>query len=269
MTSTDCFEDGSMNSATFTRVTSPGLPSWPSLLLDTRHKRAVVSIRLATWRSWLWAHRASLLMGWCVNLWAGWWVWEWSELLADPLVGGCLAVLGFGVGGALTKPLFPPALDGFLARQVFASRSRVWFTPEVIAFRSRLYTNGVLLWRRWRDQPVQFKFDITSDPEAAEQRSAMTPAQAALGPRLQSAHLLRLVISTFDPSRVFTQATQANVVRSLPLLEVDLCDAQRLTVVLSTAAALTAAPVTRTVHQPGGVDIDASPSLNPNLGRRG
>ncbi|QDT57082.1 hypothetical protein Pan44_51480 [Caulifigura coniformis] len=245
-------------SSSFTTVTAPGLPTWPRLLFDAEKKRAIVAVRLATWRSWAYARMVSTLLAWSTNLLVGWWLWHRLGWISDPIGRGSLTFFGFSLAMTITKPLFPAAFDGFLARQVFPSRSTVWFTPERIAFRSRLYDRGIVLWRQWNGRPVQTRFDVTPDPEAAIERSVATDRQRMANRHVQTASLLRVIVRAFDPHRTVSQTQAVNLARAVPMLAVDLSDAARVTVVLSAAAAMTARSTAS--HQPSvadGQDIDS------------
>ncbi len=223
----------------FTIVTAPGLPTWPRLLFDAEKKRAVVAVRLPTWRSWACARTFSTVLAWSVNLLVGWWLWHRLVSIGDPIGRGSLTFFGFALAATITKPLFPAAIDGFLARQVFPSRSTVWFTPERMAFRSRVYDRGIVLWRQWNDRPVQLRFDVTPDPEAALERSVAADGQRMANRHLQTASLLRVIVTSFNPHRTVSEQQAVTLVRAVPMLAIDLGDAARVTVVLSAAAAMT------------------------------
>lgn len=247
----------------FEVISAPGLPTWPRLLLDKQRQRAVVTIRLATWRSCLHAHAMSKWAGWCINLTVAWLSWQRLGFIENPIGRGMLTLVGVCVVAAVTKPLMPAAFDHFLARRLFSRRSTVWFTPEAIAFRSRMYENGVVVPRNWQGHPVQVRFDTGPDPEAVTALSHQY-GQQRRGPGLQTARILRLVITAFDPQRNIARSTQGQLARAIPMLPLDLQDAQRLTVVLSAAAELTS-PVSFPTAQPvpgpdAGLDIDANPT---------
>lgn len=257
-----------MSKARYVRMTSPGLPSWPALMFDAEQRRGVISFRLVTWRSWVLADRTTrVINGICVLLFA-WWLWNWLGFFEEVIPRGFLTLLGSCMMMSFTTPILGRVLPGFLARQIFARRSTVWFTPDAIAFRSPLYANGVVIWRSWNNIPIQVRFDLTPDSAAAEARlnlprekdEATRFRNAHLATRMQSAHVLRLLISAFDPHRHATSSAPATMGRAIPMLEIDLHAAQQLTVVLAAAAALTAEVSLPTAPQHGGVDIDANPT---------
>ncbi len=240
----------------FTRVTTPGLPPWPGLNWDAQQKRAVVTFRLATWRSWERAFWLTKIAAWIINLLVAAYLWKWLIFIPNPIARGFLTFVGWGVSAAITKPLFPAAFAGFLARQIFAVRSTFWFTPQTIACRSPLYENQILLERHWQGHPVQVRFDISPDTDAQHQAalSAETPHQ--LRRQYQSAQLLRLIISTHDPHRSIPTASNSPLMRSIPLLEIDARNAAPVATVLTAATALTGRlPVVQT-PQTAGFDID-------------
>ena len=86
---------------------------------------------------------------------------------------------------------------------------------------------------------VSGRFAVTGDGEASEHRASLATRVARDLRHLDSARILRLVLSTVT-TRTTSSAALAASVRSIPLTEVDEQVAERLTVVYSTAAALTA-----------------------------
>ncbi len=252
-----------MSKKHYQRCTAPGLPPWPWLMFDKQQKQAVVSFRLATWRSGQQADRTSQLVVWSLTLVAGWWTWNRTAVIGNLIGQGFATFFLVVIVYMVLKALIPPAFGPFLARKLFARRSTVWFTPNEIAFRSRMYENGVVVSRSWNGHPIQIRFDMAPDPEAAEAR-AESPQGQGPDPRLQTAHVLRLVISAFDPRRSVSHSIQAPLARAIPMFPIDLQDARRLTVVLSAAAELTSAASIPTA-QPvpsldAGLDIDANPT---------
>ncbi|WP_437207143.1 hypothetical protein [Planctomicrobium sp. SH664] len=254
-----------MPEARFERITAPGLPAWPWLMFNEEHQRAIVSFRLATWRSGQQADRLSQQAAVGIALLIGWNIWN-RVAFFDNLIGQAIVTLiGFGCIHRVLSGWIPLAFSSFLARKVFARRSTVWFTPNEIAFRSRLYERGIVIPRTWNGHPVQIRFDVSSDPDAQEElaRSHRHQNHDARH-RLQSAHMLRLLISATDPQRSLGQSVQSPLARAIPMFQVDLHDAQRLTVVLAAAAQLTARiplPTAQSVPGPDdGLDIDANPT---------
>lgn len=242
--------------SSFNRVTAPGLPPWPGLYLDASQQRAVVSFRLATWRSWARACWLTKIAAWIINLLAATYLWQWLNFIPNPLARGFLAFVGWGISATITKPLFPAAFAGFLARQMFATRSTFWFTPQAIACRSPLYENHVLLERHWHGHPVQIRFDITLDTDAQQQASLSAETPHRLRRQYQSAQLLRLIISTHDPHRTIQTVSNGSLMRSIPLSEIDARDAAPVATVLTAATALTARMPKVQTPQTAGIDID-------------
>lgn len=245
----------------YQRHTAPGLPIWPLLLVDQERQHAFISFRAVTWHSYRRAMVASKLATVMIALFAGGLLWMQTASLESPLGRGGVAFLGFGVALALAKTFLPTTFEPFLARQVFARRSKIWFTPDQMAFCSPLYENGIVISRNWQDQLVRASFDVAPDPEAEEIKSQPYEPHQRFPAGLQSAQVLRLVITTLDPRRDVSNSAHAQVVRAIPMLPIDLHDAQHLTVVLAVAAELTTPPSFPTApfskNPSPGVDIDA------------
>ena len=240
----------------FTRVSAPGLPPWPELHWDAQQQRAFVSFRLATWRSWEQACWLTKIAAWITNLLVAAYVWHWLIFIPHPIARGFLTFVGWGISAMITKPLFPAAFAGFLARQIFATRSTFWFAPQTITCRSPLYQNQILLERHWHGHPVQIRFDITPDTDAQQQAYIAAETPHPLRRHYHSAQLLRLILSTHDPHRTISTASNSPLMRSIPLLEINLRDAAQLATVLTAATALTGRLPEVQTPQTAGFDID-------------
>ncbi len=241
----------------FVRVAAPGLPPWPQLYFDPTQQRAVVKVRLATWRSWELAHKTSTLIRWTINLCVMVWLWNRLAFPDLPLFRILFTLLGLTLCAALTKLLLPTALDGFFARQFFATTSKFWFLPNAIAFRSRLYESGILIERRWKNQPVLIRFDITPDPEAEQTETHPTRQQKPKDQRpRRRAQILRLILTTADQTQLITIQQNPTWMRAIPLLEIDQQDAARVTVVLTAAVSLTSQQHPTPEPKTPGLDID-------------
>ncbi|MBR9800411.1 hypothetical protein GYB59_01335 [bacterium] len=243
----------------FKRVTAPGLPAWPRLYLDAGQGRAVVPLRLTTWRSWERAYLTTQGMAVLLNLLAAAYAWHWLAFLPNVIVRGVITFVAYGVAATITKPLVPAAFAGFLARQLFSFRSTAWFTPHVVAFRSPLYENGVQLTRTWQGQPVQVRFDMGPDREAQTRLANQQSHAQQRRQHYQSAQLLRLVIATADPYRTPHAVNQMPTMRSLPLAEIDAEDVAAVVSVLTAASMLTGGRGETAKTHSAGHDIDTSP----------
>jgi len=238
----------------FIRVTAPGLPSWPRLYFHPEKRQAVVPLRLATWRSWERAYLTAGLVAWTINLLATAYIWNYLAFVENPIGRGMVTFVALGVVATVTKPLVPAALGGFLARQLFAYRSTVWFTPHVIAFKSPLYEGGVQLERLWNGHPVLFRFDMSIDADA-QSKLTLKETSNQLHRYYQSAQLLRLVITAADAQRWTATAHNAQM-RSLPILEIDGKDVSAVATVLTGAVALTTGQGSQVARSIPGHDID-------------
>lgn len=236
------------------RVTAPGLPAWPLLFLDPEKKRAVVTGRFAAWRSYEAAILCTKMLRAMLAVYLVWWIWDQLPPGTPEVLRFAIALVGSLVVTALTRPVMTEALHGFLARQVFSKRITVWFRPDAMAFRSPLYSRGVVIHRSWKGRPVQARFDVGTDANAAEKRMRVQQRTRDVM-HFEMARLLRVIVSTVNTNQIVTSTTQSNFVRSIPMLEIDMRDAQRVTVVLAAAASLTSASG-RTKSRTEGVDID-------------
>jgi hypothetical protein len=250
------------------RVVAPGLPSWPSLWFDPQAKQAVVTARLATWRGCETAHRLTTILRWVWNCGIAAASILWLSRSIHPVLAGYVCLLGVAFTDGFTRRAMHAAFDGFFARQIFAVRVRVWLTPAAVAFRSRLYDRGVVVWRTWHGHPVKTLFDLCADSDAAAHREhVQQKGKRDNFDHLKSANLLRMVVATANAQHVASSSTQTNFLRSIPMFEIDLRDAQKFTMVLTAAASLTAGSPE---HRPGrqqGVDIDTGADSHGHAGQ--
>ncbi len=244
--------------SSFIYLTAPGLPPWPGLSFDAQQQRAIVTFRLATWRSWERAFLLAKLSGWTTNIMTAAFLWHWFSFIPFPIARIFLTFLGYTMTATITKSLFPAAFAGFFARRIFAIRSTCWFSPQAIACRSPLYENNLLLKRHWHNFPVQFRFDITPDTETQQKATLSAETTHRLRRQYHSAQLLRLIITTHDPHRNIS-ANNNPLMRSLPLLEIDAKDAPQVATVLTAATALTTC-ITKPSTDIPAQDIDLSRS---------
>jgi len=228
-----------MRSRGFSLVYAPGLPSWPRLYLDAGRKRAYLSERIVTWRSQERAYLTTKVITWTWNIVGTVWIWGQFPAWINPFVRVVMIFVVFALLITFSRRILDPALRGFLARQIFAERAKAWVSGEAIAFRSRLYQRGVVIWRHWKGHPVQGRFDLSEDPEVMSRRHASN-RQWQDEIHFRSARILRLIISAGDPESASRLSNQANFYRCVPMFEIDIRQAQQFTVVLSAAAALTA-----------------------------
>lgn len=238
-------------------VSSPGLPTSPRLMFDPKLKRASVSFRHATWRSHEWALMTGKAIGFAVLIAVLVQIWGLTggfEVLGRiVIVMVAAAVLGPWLGFLVRR-----SLQGFLARRIFASRTSAWFTRRGIAFRSSLFPEGVLIWWEWRGLPVSGSFSLSADPAASERGSFFSDRPSYDRSHFDSARVLRVVLRTLTTATAANQAGSVHPVRAIPITEIDEATAERVSVVFSTAAALTMPRVedAPTRNSNRGVDID-------------
>lgn len=242
-----------MKTKRLTRVTAPGLPPYPRLWMDPRTRRAVVSVRHATWQSDDWAIRATILSSIALTIALAWIVWP--RLQIEDVVGRVFVFI-FVVAFIyqLADYVLQRSLRHFFARQVFATRTTLWFTPEAIALQSRLYDKPLLVRRNWRDLPVRIRFIVQTDTYAQN----LASYRGNRASHLQESRMLEMVLTTNDRQRDTNYQGQEAILRTIPITEVHSWLAPRFTMVFTAAAALTAVP---RHHQQSnttlGTDIDA------------
>ncbi len=152
------------------------------------------------------------------------------------------------------------AIDGFLARQLFAVRTTFWFDPQAVAFKSRLYANGVVIWRTWEESLVAVRFDVHPDIDADRYEFRPDITKKQIKQRQRGAHTLRLIVETNNQDQITMTTRNPNMMRSIPVLELDQDDTSRITMILNAAAALTQlSPAEQVINQPA-VDIDIATS---------
>ena len=246
----------------FVRVCSPGLPNWPPLWLNQDKKHAKVSARIVTWRSCEWAKRS---IRWAVNL-AGCWLsirfWYRIPEFSGKWFPWLMGTLAIVFVLAILYPVIDLVIRNFLARRLFARRMTVWFTPTAIAFRSGMYPREVIVPRYWGGLPIVFRFDQAKDDRAQFILGSRTAAERTDCNHLEKAQIIRLIIQVTNPNDAIATQGQLNVMRSIPLSEIQAADADQLTTVLTAAAAVTSGqPDDLAQTPPDGVDIDEY--LNP------
>ena len=245
-----------MSRRSLKRISAPGLPPWPRLYFDQDKKIAVVSARHATWRSFEWARRASYVLLAGVMAIAVYLLW--SRLpIQNPAIRGAGALFIAAIIFPIAKPLVETASRGFLARQIFASRTILWTSEKAIAFRSRFYSKPVVVWRHWKGQTVTGKFILNRDQNAT--RYATDERQNKQGPRshLDEAMVLEIVISAMDKDVPMTSRGQGPLQRTVPVTELNSQLATKFTMVFAAATMLTQKTDEQRKRSVSGTDIDA------------
>lgn len=238
------------------RYTAPGLPNWPVLWFDPNRKRAFVKVRVATWRSWVRAHRATRVVRWLLNFSLGWQVWEQLAFIESLFGRGFWVLMIVGMFTAAAKPWMHAALDGFFARNPLAVTTTFWFNPQAVAFKSRMYTNGVVIWRAWRDRLVHLAFSVDKDPHADNQQEPRDTTQQEQKRRRLTACYLRLTIELREHDHMPVLSTLPHSMREIPVLELDQDHVSAVAMVLMTASALTEVVPDQCIRTPHGIDID-------------
>ena len=238
------------------RISAPGLPPWPRLYLDQDKKVAVVSARHATWRSFEWARRASYVLLAAATAVVAYLLWIRLPI-QDPAIRGAGAFLITAFVFPIAKPLVENASRGFLARQIFASRTILWASEKAIAFKSRFYSKPVVVWRYWKGQTVTGKFILNRDLNAT--RYATDERQNKPGPRshLDEAMVLEIVISAMDKDAPMTSRGQGPLQRTVPVTELNSQLATKFTMVFAAATMLTQKTDEKQKQSGSGTDIDA------------
>lgn len=236
------------------QVTAPGLPPWPRLYFDRRKRRAMVVAKHPIWRSYEWALWTAAFFKWMVFFSVAYWGWLYLSQL-EPVLRflALFLVLGF------LLPVLDAAIrysgSGFLARQIFATKTVFWASPNVIAFRSRFYHKPVVIWRQWKGQRVRARFILNRDQDAASRMTMNSTKQLLPRHHLDEAMVLEIVVATVDPKTSIASRDQM-LQRSIPVTEVNMRLARKFTMVFSAATMLTSIGPNETQHTTPGTDID-------------
>lgn len=175
----------------------------------------------------------------------------------NPALRGSGAFLIVAFVFPIARPLIETASRGFLARQIFASRTTLWTSEKAIAFKSRFYSKPVVVWRRWKGQTVMGKFILDRDQNAM--RYATDERQNKPGPRshLDEAMVLEIVISAMNKDVPTAIRGQGPLQRTVPVTEVNSQLATKFTMVFAAATMLTQIPNDKRSQTTQGTDIDA------------
>jgi hypothetical protein len=197
------------------------LPSWRSI--EAAHN-VVWSLYLALSACILFAlWRSALLPG---------------DILAAVIINILVILTLCGAYGPLVKWVLIP----FLSQTLFVSRVSVWLTPTAIAFRSCIYAEPVVVWRRWKGLPIVLRFEPTTDDEARDWHQEIRELpRAKVARHLEEAMVLNLILGTSTNRWQVGTGEEGGFQRSIPLLEIDKRRCTNFVVVLKAAVALTAA----------------------------
>jgi len=239
------------------RVIAPGLPPWPPLLFDRRTRTAKVTARHATWRSYatgiqltevvVFGVRCGIACGVLMHF-------PSMEILFYFCIVGFIV---YGLISRITDTLLRALLPGFLARQLFAKRSTVYFNPDAIVIQTDFYARPVAIWRKWQGQPVRGKFILQPDEKASSYQRSLDLKRQTADSHLAQAQMLSLVVTTTARDTTRQAAEQLQLLRSIPIMEIDGNDATKFTVVYAAAAALTSPKQVTAPQTPAsGIDID-------------
>jgi hypothetical protein len=236
-------------------VTAPGLPPYPKLWFDKKRQRALVAARHATWYEYEWAARTTVMLSLMVTAVLVYFVWNYVPESQRP--GGImlLAFVATFVHSSVNSLLYA-TLRPLIARRIYASKTTIWFTPRVIAFRSRLYARPVLIWRKWRTLPVDVRFIIEPDRNALQYDDDMRFQHKPPIKQLQEAMVLKVVLRTLDRFQGPDVPNQNATLRAIPLTEMGQVEAVGFAMVYAAAAALTASADKGVVQSVRAVDID-------------
>lgn len=235
-------------------VTAPGLPPWPRLYFDQRNRRAIVIAKHPTWRSYQWAFRTAAFFKWMVFFSVMYWGWLYLSPI-EPL----FRIMALFLVLCFLLPILDTAIRfsgcGFLARQIFATKTVIWASPNAIAFRSWFYRKPVVVWRQWKGQQVRTRFILNRDQDATSQLT-MNSAKSLL-PRhhLDEAMVLEIVVAAVDPRTSIVSRDQM-LQRSIPVTEVNMRLARKFTMVFSAATMLTSIGPNESQQINPGIDID-------------
>jgi hypothetical protein len=127
-----------------------------------------------------------------------------------------------------------------------------WFTNEILAVRSPLYSKGIKLWRNHGNARVHFDFFMMEDHVA---KGKIPPDPRRPQPmEYRRAEIMYVVVSKPNESRLTHELFGTAIKRGIPLVEIDSDTGSKLTMILAAALAITAG--TR-VEETQGNDIDS------------
>lgn len=247
-----------MSSDNFRRVSAPGLPTWPPLLFDSHRRRAMISARHPVWRGQEWALTITELLSVFVTGVLALLAWPYFIPHVDIVGRILLGTLAVVFAAWVLKFLLHQSVGLLLARWVLSTKIDFWFTPEAVAFRSRLYARPVVVWRHWQHQPVGVRFIIQEDRDAISYVQSLDGKRKLPTHHLREAKLLELVMTTARQQGPMPSGGQDNILRTIPVTEVNCRWAAKLTMVCAAAVMLTA-DQDNSSHgwAGGGADIDA------------
>lgn len=221
------------------RYDAPSLPPYPALMFDDQTKEAVIVARHPTWKGHVWSNE---ILG--LAALAAWWLIALSLLdyleAFSPIVRFFGALWGTVMIFPIAQSIVRPIIHGLLVRRVFVTTTKIWFTPNEIAFRSRLYDQGVVFPRTFNGTPVNFEFVVSSDSEAHHYASKLGRKKKFLGKdEVNLASLIEMIISIdAGPLQAGKQLPQS-VRRPIPIASFLHDWPQRFTMVCNAAMALT------------------------------
>ena len=236
-------------------VTAPGLPPWPRLYFDQRKRRVIVIAKHPTWRSYQWAFRTATFFKWMVVFSAMYWGWLYLNPLEPLFRFAALFLVACFLLPVLNAVIHHSGCN-FIARQIFATKTVFWASPNAIAFKSRFYHKPVVVWRQWKGQRVRTRFILNRDQDAASQLTLNSARPLIPRHHFDEAMVLEIVVSSVDPkSRIVSQDQMLQ--RSILVTEVNMRLARKFTMVFSAATMLTSVEPNESQHINPGVDIDA------------
>lgn len=237
-------------------IVSPGLPTWPRLMLDQNRLRAKVTARFPTWRGrekagWVTEMLVYVERFVCVLITLRL-VPPYEDLILRVVIG----TIVWGVMVGILDKLVRLSMPGFLTRTVFASRVTIWFSPEAIGFKSRWFRKGILIWRQWNRLRVPVQFSVTEDDDAMIYDGNLPHTRQDSKYHLLDSKILCVYLRTPNDLRMTGLVTDG-VFRSIPITEMGKKTIANFVVVCNAALTLTdsasglSKPLTKT-----GIDID-------------
>lgn len=245
-----------MRSRGFVRVMSPGLPPWPKLYFNRQKNIAFVSARHATWRSHEWAIRTAAGIAWLVICMAVPVIW-----VAIPVEHTLLKTIIVLTASITILPILqwatPRAMRRFLAWHIFATRTSLWATPTIMAFKSRLHTRPIVICRIWKGLSVHGKFIVNQDLEAARHAADEQKRNHLPVSHLNEAMIVEIVISATNPENPILTHDRKTLQRTVPVMELSALQATKFTMVFAAALMITQANTAINRRSNNGADIDA------------
>ena len=244
----------------YERFIRPGMPAWPSMMLDAENAQAVITARIPNWET---AHRGRLASGVFALAFVPV-AFLASAILVPPIdppitrsgLVGFATVIASMVGFWVLKDNLPKPLS----RIVFARRLKIYVAGDVVAFRSWFYDDGIRMDRFPGGEPLAIRPSVAEDPEAAEYKASLPrddrKEQGANLHELETSKTLQLVLRSGTGDRFDGENDYQGSVRTIPVASMSKETAENLVGLINVALEVTTPAPRSTARDAVGLDLD-------------